>query len=270
MTHVLQQIAREYKHYMVESRDSRSLQFPLLTSPWPVLTILSVYLYVVLKAGPKYMEQRKAFDLKNVIRLYNIIQVVANGAMFATILVLLSQRKNFSFVCQPVDYSETHDGLHELYLSYGYFLLKVLDLVDTVFFVLRKKQSHVSFLHVYHHTLMVSMTYLAVMFVPGGHAIMLGIWNTLVHAAMYFYYFVSSYGNQNTIWWKKYLTRLQLVQFIHVGYHFGRPALFGTDCGFPRFWHWIGFLQAVFILTMFLDFYVKSYMTKGQKVIKKT
>lgn len=82
-------------------------------------------------------------------------------------MYLLLQRQNFSLVCQPVDYSTTREGFQELYLSYGYFLLKVLDLADTVFFVLRKKQSHVSFLHVYHHAVMVLMTYLAVVFVPG-------------------------------------------------------------------------------------------------------
>lgn len=80
---------------------------------------------------------------------------------------ILLQRKNFSYACQPVNYTETREGYEELYLSYGYFLLKVLDLADTVFFVLRKKQSHVSFLHVYHHAIMVSLSYLAVIFVPG-------------------------------------------------------------------------------------------------------
>lgn len=66
-----------------------------------------------------------------------------------------------------MNYTETKEGYEELYLSYGYFLLKVLDLADTVFFVLRKKESHVSFLHVYHHAIMVSLSYLAVVFVPG-------------------------------------------------------------------------------------------------------
>ncbi|XP_055636679.1 elongation of very long chain fatty acids protein AAEL008004-like [Toxorhynchites rutilus septentrionalis] len=270
MAFVLLRSVDEFQRFLVDYRDKRSSNFPLIGSPWPVLTIVAVYLYIVLKAGPKYMEQRKAFNLKNIIRAYNVVQVFANGAFFIKIIFLLSQRSNFSFSCQPVDYSESKEGLEELYLSYAYFILKVLDLIDTVFFVLRKKQSHVSFLHVYHHSMMVVVSYLAVIFVPGGHVVMLGIWNTLVHAVMYFYYYLSSYGRQNTEWWKKHLTRLQLLQFIHLGIHFGIPALFGAECNFPRFWHWLGFLQAIFVLTMFLDFYIKSYVTKARKCTKKT
>lgn len=40
----------------------------------------------------------------------------------------------------------------ELYRgAWLYVVAKVIDLFDTSFFVLRKKQAHVSFLHVYHH-----------------------------------------------------------------------------------------------------------------------
>nr|XP_029708454.1 elongation of very long chain fatty acids protein AAEL008004-like [Aedes albopictus] len=267
MALVIDRMFDEYQQYMEDHRDRRSLSFPLVNTVWPVVTILATYLYVVLRAGPKYMEQRKAYDLKTVIRIYNIVQVVANGGYFVAVMFLMLRWENFSFKCQPVNYSESKQGYEELYLSYGYFLLKVLDLADTVFFVLRKKQSHVSFLHVYHHAVMVTLSFLAVIFVPGGHVIMLGVWNSLVHAVMYFYYYLASYGNQNS--WKKYLTRLQLVQFIHMGFHFGRPALMGLNCGFPRIWHWVGFLQAVFILGMFVDFYVKAYVSKSRGSAKK-
>lgn len=35
-----------------------------------------------------------------------------------------------------------------------YYMCKLIELLDTVFFVLRKKQNQVTFLHVYHHTMM--------------------------------------------------------------------------------------------------------------------
>jgi hypothetical protein len=45
-------------------------------SPVPVVSILLVYLYFVLKLGPQLMEKRKAFDLKRVLIGYNLYQVV--------------------------------------------------------------------------------------------------------------------------------------------------------------------------------------------------
>ncbi|XP_055630694.1 elongation of very long chain fatty acids protein AAEL008004-like [Toxorhynchites rutilus septentrionalis] len=265
MADVLHKIYDGFDQFIQEHRDVRSRDFPLIDSSWQVPAIVGMYLWVVLQFGPRFMENRKPYDLKKFIRAYNIVQIVANSAFFLIEIYLLAQRPNFSYSCQPVDFSTTQAAYEELYMSYAYFLLKVLDMADTLFFVLRKKQSHVSFLHVYHHAIMVAMTYIGVLFVPGGHIFLLGLWNTLVHAVMYFYYYLSSFGSEWAARFKKYLTRMQLVQFIHLGIHFGRPALLGTDCGFPKLWHWIGFGQAIFICAMFVDFYIKSYVRKQKK-----
>lgn len=55
----------------------------------------------------------------------------------------------------------------EARLTYCYYILKVTDLLDTVFMVLRKKYSHVSFLHVYHHIGMVAVSYTCANYIPG-------------------------------------------------------------------------------------------------------
>uniref|UniRef100_A0A182KGV3 Elongation of very long chain fatty acids protein n=1 Tax=Anopheles christyi TaxID=43041 RepID=A0A182KGV3_9DIPT len=259
MTLVLERMYDVYREFMVERRDMRSAHLPLAGSPWPLMLLLGTYLYVVLYAGPRFMAQRKAFDLRKLIRVYNVAQVLINSVIFLWIVIkMFVVYRDYNFSCQVCHYTTDYRGMEEMYLSYSYFLLKVLDLADTVFFVLRKKQSHVSFLHVYHHTVMVLGSYFGMLYVPGGHAIMLGMWNTLVHAVMYLYYFVSSYGSQYSGWWKKHLTRMQLLQFIHLAFHFGIPLFFNRECKFPRFWMGLGFLQALFILGLFMDFYIKS------------
>uniref|UniRef100_A0AAG5D3A3 Elongation of very long chain fatty acids protein n=1 Tax=Anopheles atroparvus TaxID=41427 RepID=A0AAG5D3A3_ANOAO len=230
-----------------------NVHLPLAGSPGVVLGIVAAYLYFVLICGPQHMHNRKPYYLRKVIKAYNCFQMVANSVVFIRIVIY----DNFSFRCQPIDFSTSKAGLDEVYFSYAYFLLKLLDLADTVFFVLRKKQNHVSFLHVYHHSLMVVTAYCGLVYVPGGHVLMLGLWNTFVHAIMYFYYFLTSLGSKQDIWWKKYLTRLQLAQFIHLAFHFGRP-LSTKNCEFPLFWLWYGFLQAIFVLVLFMNFYIKT------------
>lgn len=48
----------------------------------------------------------------------------------------------------------------------------------------------------------------------GGHSTFFALLNSLVHIIMYFYYMVSAMGPkyQKYIWWKKYLTSLQMVR----------------------------------------------------------
>lgn len=124
----------------------------------------------------------------------------------------------YNLLCEPVDYSYDDvpmliaDGCHT------YFLLKLIDLMDTVFFVLRKKTNQISFLHLYHHTGMVILTWNATKFFAGGHSVFTGFLNSIIHVVMYTYYLVSAFQPQykNNIWWKKYITQMQIVSIFPV------------------------------------------------------
>lgn len=50
-------------------------------------------------------------------------------------------------------------------------------------------------------------------FFKGGHETFLGLINSIVHIIMYTYYLVTIVKpeQKNNIWWKKYLTQLQMV-----------------------------------------------------------
>ncbi|KAJ9575336.1 hypothetical protein L9F63_025713 [Diploptera punctata] len=53
--------------------------------------------------------------------------------------------------------------------AFWWFLAsKVIDLLDTVFFVLRKKHQQLTFLHIYHHSSMLPNWYLGTLYLPGG------------------------------------------------------------------------------------------------------
>lgn len=82
-----------------------------------------------------------------------------------------------------------------------------------IFFVLRKKDSQVTFLHLYHHSLTPLETWICVKFIAGGHGTLGNLINNAVHVIMYTYYLVSAMGPeyQKYLWWKKHLTTVQLV-----------------------------------------------------------
>ena len=95
--------------------------------------------------------------------------------------------------------------------------------------------------------------------IPGGHSTFFGFLNTFVHIIMYFYYMLSALGPefQKYLWWKKYLTTLQMVQFVAIMVH--AFQLLFTECNYPRaFVWWIG-MHAVMFFFLFKEFYIQTY-----------
>ncbi|XP_045502341.1 elongation of very long chain fatty acids protein AAEL008004-like [Colias croceus] len=254
-------------HYLNEDiADERTRDWFLIGSPWPALALIIFYLFTVLKWLPNYMKDRPAYDLRNVIAIYNAFQIA-----FCAYVVYYSLRlgwlTNYSLVCHPVD-----DGPHSIdyawKVCYGYFIIKVIDLLDTVFFVLRKKQNQVSFLHVYHHFGMVAVAWGMVKWVPGGHMTMLVPINSFVHIVMYLYYLLTTCNEsyKKSVWWKKHVTQLQIVQFTILLIHFIVLAV-APDCPFPRPPAYILIPQNLFMVILFSDFYYRTYI-KPNKVKK--
>lgn len=155
----------------------------------------------------------------------------------------------------------------ERYVHYAYFINKILDLLDTVFFVLRKSYKQITFLHVYHHVMMVLVCHLIMRFYgTGGHFNSVGMINSFVHTVMYFYYFLSARypGVKVSLWWKKYITLIQLIQFVIIFVH-ASIVLFKKDCDFPSSLLLLQILQAALMMYMFGKFYVKTYITPIQR-----
>ncbi|XP_055914039.1 elongation of very long chain fatty acids protein AAEL008004-like [Eupeodes corollae] len=255
-------------YWFNEHKDPRVEGFFLLGSPFPMYLMIILYLAFVLKWGPKWMENRKPYDLKNVIRVYNFLQVVSNLWLFIFGIRNSYFRKEFSMFCQPIDTTNNKPWMQNLLLAtYGYYITKYVDLLDTVFFVLRKKNNQITFLHVYHHAGMVFAVYIFTKFLAGSHSTMLGVINLFVHTIMYSYYLLSSINPKYTksIWWKRYITQLQLVQFGYLVFHF-IIVIVKNDCGHPNLIAFVGLIQNLFMFALFFDFYRRSYIRKRTKV----
>lgn len=103
------------------------------------------------------------------------------------------------------------------------------------------------------------------MFLSGGHSTFFGLLNTFVHIVMYTYYLLAALGPrvQPYLWWKKYLTAFQMLQFIAIMIH--AFQLLFIECNYPKaFVWWIG-LHAVMFFFLFNEFYQQSYQLKRPK-----
>lgn len=254
----------EFNNFMETKSDPRTAKWLLMSSPVPLLTIIISYLYFSAYAGPRYMKDRKPFELKNVIILYNFVQVVMS--IFLVYEAVQGGWFNgYSFACQPVDYSESQKGTRMAAAVWWYFFCKITELLDTVFFVLRKKTNQVSFLHLYHHSMMPVCAWVGTRFLPGGHGTLLGMINSFIHIIMYGYYFVSSLGPQyqKYLWWKKHLTTMQMIQFCIIFIH--NTQVMFRDCNYPKIITFLLGTQALFFLALFGNFYHKSYVVQAAK-----
>lgn len=107
-------------------------------------------------------------------------------------------------------------------------------------------------------------------YLSGGHSTFFGLLNTFVHIVMYTYYLLAAMGPkiQPYLWWKKYLTAFQMLQFIAIMIH--AFQLLFIECNYPKaFVWWIG-LHAVMFLFLFKEFYQQSYQQKKPRKLATT
>ncbi|CAG2105158.1 unnamed protein product, partial [Medioppia subpectinata] len=214
-------------------------------------TILLTYIFHVVFLIPYLMKNRKPFDLKRVIIAYDVLLVAINGYFWVYALAHFSDLWNFS---NPKN--DTSDkAMAFINTAHLYYLSKLIDLFDTYFMALKKKNSHISFLHVWHH-----------ISVPGAEYLF-PLMNGFVHVVMYGYYALAALGPQyqKYLWWKKYITQMQLVQMTMGFVWFNIVWYMQTDLPTGYLACNIGNATALFIL--FMNFYIQSYR-RGDKQIK--
>ncbi|KAH7933418.1 hypothetical protein HPB49_012430 [Dermacentor silvarum] len=225
-------------------RDPRTIDWELAGNKQFLIILFVAYVYIA-----------KPYDgIKPLIIVYNAAMVLLNCYFVAAFLSKSYLGGGYNLLCQGINY-EAHDEvtMSVLTLCWWYLMVRIADFLDTFFFVLRKKDSHISFLHVVHHILVITFGV---------------ILNSFVHVVMYSYYFLSLLGPsmQKHLWWKRYLTQLQLVQFVMIFLHTLMPLF--ISCGYPRPHTYIMLCELVFFFAMFVRFYLKAYMDKEGPSIK--
>ncbi|XP_060842989.1 elongation of very long chain fatty acids protein AAEL008004-like [Rhopalosiphum padi] len=245
--------------------DPRTNEWPMVQGITTTLACASVYLYFVLYLGPKFMENRKPFHLLPIIKVYNIVQLVACILIFYMILISGWTTK-YTLGCEPVDSNAPH-SIRLAKLFWWTYMLKLVEFAETAFFILRKKAKQVSGLHVYHHASTFILAWAAVKFFPGGMASFPILVNSVVHIIMYAYYQLSSMGPQYhkfTLKYKKYVTIIQLIQFGILVLH--TLQVLSSSCSMPNAYLY-GMLPDIIVLFyLFYKFYRNTYITKKKNV----
>lgn len=201
--------------------------------------------------GPVWMASRNPFTIRNVILVYNSWQIIFN---LVSVLIIVHEvwKNNLNLFG-----NRDHDHPTLNMVIWGHYLNKYVELLDTAFIVLRKKETQLSFLHVYHHTLLIWSWFLN--FYIGGciDGFFGAAVNSAVHVAMYSYYTLSSLGYACP--WKRHLTKVQLGQFVACAIHAIQQARLGV-C------HPVLVAAELWVMTslfgLFTHFYTRNYSKK--------
>lgn len=244
--------------------DGRTRQWFLVwNTPIYVWSLTITYLSFVW-LGPKFMKNRQPFDLSRFMLIYNLALVCLSTYMFIEMLLSTSDA-GYEYICSPYN-QETRKNPKELRVAnvmWWYYFSKAIELMDTVLMVLRKRMRQVTFLHVFHHATMLNIWWWVMMFIPGGQSWFGSCLNCLVHVVMYSYYGLSVVpALQKKLWWKRYITRFQLIQFAITLSH--TLSTMYTKCDFPVWGQYLLAGYMMLMLTLFANFYMRAYIISLQ------
>jgi len=104
-------------------------------------------------------------------------------------------------------------------------------------------------------------TYIGMRLAPNGHGTLACMLNSLVHVVMYTYYGLACCGDRVKpfLWWKKYITQMQLIQFGIIFIHMAN-AFFRPSCDYPPHTFYVMSAILVSFTILFVNFYIQQYI----------
>ncbi|XP_076893484.1 fatty acid elongase 3-like [Bidens hawaiensis] len=232
-------------------------------SPLFLTTTLFTYLSLTFTLRHVTIPTITPIILRLISALHNLILLtlsltMAVGCSLATISQMPTHRWIFCFPNPTPPRGPVFFWAHVFYFS------KLIEFIDTLLIILSGSSRRLSFLHVYHHSVVVVMCYFWLSTSQSLLPVAL-VTNASIHVLMYAYYLLCALGWRP--WWKVLVTNCQIVQFVFsflvsglmLYYHF-------TGSGCSGFGGWC--FNAVFnasLLALFVNFHFKNYAKKNKE-----
>lgn len=248
----------DFKQAIYDRLDPRTRDWPFIGELYFPVVVCGGYLLLVYYVLPRFMKNREAYDLRWLIRFHNLFMIVSNF-FFAVEFLNNSYLAGYSLLCQGMTYATDKHSLRIVELAWWYLLVRAVDFLDTIFFLLRKKNDHVTFQHVSHHFCCIFGGHIWLSLGMDGQTLLGLCVNASIHVVMYTYYFLASFGPhfRPYLWWKAYLTKAQIYQHFLVIAHGIIPLFY--ECGYPKFFIYFALPQGLLGLALFLNFYALAY-----------
>ncbi|OUS42014.1 ELO family [Ostreococcus tauri] len=248
-------------------------RWPAVESPTLLISCLIVYLLIV--CGGRKSLSSKSTDNKERENPYLKVFVIVHN----TFLILLS-----AYMCLGCIFEAYNNGYKfwgnkydagQTKLAgfiYLFFVSKIYEFIDTFIMLLKGNVKQISFLHVYHHATISFIWWMIVRVAPGGDAYFSAALNSWVHVCMYSYYLLaillgkSSDKRRRYLWWGRYLTQMQMFQFV---LNLLQALYCSKFSPYPRFLSEILLVYMATLLALFGQFYYSKHIASVRKMSKK-
>lgn len=264
---------REGLGYDLQPGDPVTSRLPFVSSPAPLMCAIAAYLIAVgmgvaklkaaEKAGRKMVRPNALIML--MVLMHNAFLVVLSLYMCVGVIVA-AVRSGYRFTGNSYDPKDSA----MVQVVYVFYMSKLYEFLDTIIMIVKGNLRQVSFLHVYHHV-SISFIWWSICYnAPGGEAYLSIAMNSWVHVCMYLYYFLTAIikgeeSRKKYLWWGRYLTQMQMLQFMTNLVHGGLCIVLSP---YPKFFSISIVVYMLTLLVLFGQFYVAKY--GGKKKTKKS
>ena len=159
--------------------DDRIRDKIFMGSPYILILVYLFYALFIVKILPKFMENRKPLN-------YDVLMTSLDAFLCIVVCYFLLYALGgwiyfYNWTCQPIDRSDTWLSNIEIRLTHEFLISKFLYMLQSVVFIICKKESPYATYLLCHHTLFPIMLWFGINFYPGGHATFIGLINSFVN-----------------------------------------------------------------------------------------
>jgi elongation of very long chain fatty acids protein 4 len=252
-------VASRYAFYLSKA-DPRVEDWPLMKTPLTMSLINLVYVLLAVYA-PRVLKGR-TISVYYPVLAYNLFMIILNTYMAYE---MYATTRHYKWICQEMDWSDDETSMRTASVMWLYVISKFIEMGDTVFFICKGNYRQLSFLHIYHHSTMSAWMWIGGKWMPGGNMVAAALLNCVIHVIMYTYYFLAAFGPRfrKYLWWKKYMTSMQLTQFVFIIFHTA-GVIWGISngCDWPIWTPLVLISYMCTYIVLFGHFYVVNYMQK--------